>query len=315
MPEVVDKQSQTLPSAGLTADVNRLDRAGGMVHVADLEWPLFDPGQSMTFGEYITRIGDTMAELPRETSTKDSPLQLYGNDFRQASVPHLEKELYIPYSGPIKSVTKVREWHSGLQRGDYPGREPFHVGVAVSEDVYEEVVKNAAYFANQIYNRTQRKNTGKFSVEEVADLSGESVVYALADKHEVMQARDRYLLDRNSILNAVHRSIVGNKRHRIGSMEPYRLTALATILDVARVACKQLGYGNNQTNSTLRAVASNTHRSAEATEWWKAYTWMAYRYNEEVRGKIGQSIQSCVHEIGRHAGHLFNNIDREYTDK
>lgn len=315
MSEVLDKSSLALPSAGAAADINRLDRAGGLVHVADLEWPLFDPEESMTFSQYVSELGDTLTELPRETSTKDSPLQLYGNDFMQASVPNLDRELYIPHAGAQKSVTKVREWRPGLNRSDYPGREPFHVGVAVSEDVYEEIVKNAAYFANQIYNRTVRKNTGKLSVEEVADLGGESVVYALADKHEVLKARNQDLIERNSVLNAVHRSIVGGKRHRIGSMEPYRLDALATILDVAKVACKRLGYGNNQTNSTLRAVASNTHRSAEADQWWTAYAWMAYRYNEEVRGKVAQSIQSCVDEIGNHAQHLFNNVDREYTGK
>ena len=97
-------------------------------------------------------------------------------------------------------------------------------------------------------------------------------------------------------------------------MEPYRLEGLANILEVASVACKRLGYGTTQTRTTLRAVASNTHRSPEASEWWLAYIRMAARHNNEVLGKINQSIHSCIEQIGKHAEQLINCEDREYED-
>jgi hypothetical protein len=130
--------------------------------------------------------------------------------------------LYYPYAGPLKSVIRIREWRGDLRRSDYPGEEPFHTGVAVSEEVYEEIVRHAAYFANQIDNRTQRKRARKPNVEEAEDVAGESVIYALSDKHDALEARDQYILRRNSVLNAIHRSIVEQKIHRVGSMEPIR---------------------------------------------------------------------------------------------
>ena len=162
MPEVLDKDTLSMSPDGLA--INRLDTANGLVHVADLEWPLFAPEGTDKFISYVAEVGDTITESPRETSTKDSPLQLYRNDFQQAAVPNLESELYVPRAGPVKSVVKIVEWRKGLNRPDYPGKEAFDTGVAVSEDVYEEIVRNAAYFANQVDNRTQRKKAGKMSV-------------------------------------------------------------------------------------------------------------------------------------------------------
>ncbi|HET7060287.1 MAG TPA: hypothetical protein VFH99_03175 [Candidatus Saccharimonadales bacterium] len=312
MPEVLERETFQLFHDN--SAIERLDAAGGLVHVADLEWPLFDPEKPMIFAEYVTEIGATITDSPRETSVKDSPLGLYRNDFKQAEVPNLDSELYVPNAGPVKSVAKVIPWRKNLDRSKYPGSEPFETGIAVTEDVYEEMVRNAAFFANQIDNRTQRKLAGKVSVEEAADIGGESVVYALADKHTILETRDQYVVRRSLALNAIHRSIVEAKTHRIGDMEQDRLEALANILEVTRVACKQLGYGTNQTNATLRAVASNTHRSPEADQWWLGYIKVAARHNNEVRGKIRQSICSCIEEIGKHTEQVINCIDREYED-
>lgn len=295
----------------------RLNAAGGIVHVADLEAPLFDQERILTLVTYVGEIGMTIAEVPRDSSVTDKPLELFRNDFLQAEPANLNKGLYFSPSNsqwPRKSVVRVSGGHCDLDRRAYPGVLPAHIGVSVSEVVYEEIVKNAPYFANQIDNKTQKANGHEPVIEARADLAGESVVYALSDKHQILEARDQALLKERTTLKAVQRSIAGESSHRIRSLEPYRLDALIAIQEVARIACKSLGYGTNQTRSTLNAIASNTHRSPEAAKWWKEYTQMAMNYNDAVRGKVNQSIYACIDQIGAHRHQLISNIDREYED-
>lgn len=313
MSEVIVPQGVLSPPADWPA-IARLNAAGGVAHTADLEWPLFDPERTMTFADYVTAVGGTIAAAPRESSTSDSALQLFRADFNQAHPGGLKKGVTFPNARAVKSVVKVSGLLEERERTSYPGTLPTSTGLAVAEDVYEEIVKNPPYYANQIDNRTQRKQRSKVNMELAADLGGESVVYAFADKHELMEDRDRYFLDENAALLAIHKSIVRDTEHRIGGMEAYRLRGLTAIIEVARVACKQLGYGTNQTQATLRAVCSNMHRAPDAADWWGSYIGMTMWYHTEVRGKIAQSIQGCVEQIGVHRQQLISLEDREYSD-
>lgn len=299
--------------------LERLNAARGVVYVDDLEWPIFDLERATTLAEYAGEIGLTVADVPRDNSVTDRALQIFRNDFVQAEPPNLKKGLYYPPEGrrsrPRKSVVTVSGGYCDLDRSKWPGVVPVGTGVGVSEEVYEEIVRHAAFFANQIDNRTQRAREAEPIVEAKADLGGESAVYALAEKHGILEARDQQLLRQRSILRAVHKNVTRRQSRRIRNLEPYRLEALIAIQEMVRIACRGLGYGTNRTQATLNAVASNTHRSPVAARWWAAYTDMAIRYNDAVRGKVNQSIHACIEEIGSHRENLINNIDRAYADE
>lgn len=291
----------------------------GVVRLEDLEWPVFDPEQALTMPEYIGQLGVRMADQPRENTTTDSALHLYGRDFHQAEPRNLRHGLYFPrgkaWRRPEKLVANVSMWYCDLSPGEYPGMVPFSTGVAVSENLYEEIVMNAPYYANKIANRTERKNLADPNIEAVEDLGGESVFYALAQKHEVLEARDQELLTERAALAAVNRSVIQPEARRIVNLEPFRLLATMAIQDMVRVACRGLSYGTNQTQNTLNAVTSNIYRSPEGARWLGVYTSMAMDYNDAVRGKINQSIHGIFREMAHWREHLINNIDREYSDE
>lgn len=293
----------------------RLYMTGGVVRIEDLEWPVFDPEQPTTMAAYVGEIGIRMAGVPRESIAQDSALKLYRDDFRQAEPANLSQGLYFPeMRKPKKSVVTIRGGYCDIDPDEAPGIVPVTTGVAVPEDIYEELVRSAPHFANQVDNRTQRAHSGERIVEAKADLGGESAVYALAAKHQLLEEREQNLLQVNSILRGVHMSVHRQSVHRILHLEEYRLAALSAIQEMARVACKVLGYGTTRTQTTLNAVASNIHRSSDRARWLRAYTTMAINYNEAVQGKVNQSIYACIEQIGEHREQLISSIDREYGD-
>lgn len=294
----------------------RLRETGGIVRLEDLEWPAFDPEQATTMAAYAGEIGMRMAEAPRESAVQDSALKLYRDDFRQAEPANLSQGLYFPdMRRPRKSVVTINGGYCDIDPYDAPGIVPVTTGVAVTEDIYEELVRSAPHFANQVDNRTQRAHSGERIVEAKADLGGESAVYALVDKHEKLEKREENLIAINSILRGVYLSVHRQSVHRIFHLEEYRLAAEAAIQEMARVACKVLGYGTTRTQTTLNAVASNIHRSPYRAQWLKTYATMAINYNEAIQGKVNQSIHACIEQIGEHREQLINNLDREYADE
>ncbi len=284
-----------------------ISESRGVLEPKHLAFPYFDPEQVMTMAEYIGEIGARMADTPRESRTKDSALGIYGRDFRQAEPANLGRGLFFPPIPrgvrPRKLVARVGGWSSE--------------GVAVSEELYEAIVFNAPYFSNKIANRTEKANGDDPVIEQVEDLGGESVLYALTDKHELLEAHDQELLSERAKLIAVWRSLSSDQpeqARRIKHLEPYRLAALTAIQSMVYVASKSLGYGTNQTRNTMLAVISDTHRAADARLRFRGLCRLAIRHNDAVRGKVTQSIHAIGAEISIHAEHAINNIDREYTD-
>lgn len=317
MSSAIDERHGVLQSPQPLTEV--IYAARGVVRLEDLDWPNFDPERVTTMAEYIGEIGTRMADTPRESSTSDSALHAYGRDFERAEPSNLESGLYFTATDtrkrPKKAVVRVSEWYCDLDRRIYTGIMPFSTGITVSPELYEAFVQNAPFFSNKIANKTEKANDENPVIEQVEDLAGESVLYALINKHLLLEAYDQELLARRSQLAAVRKSLdLPAQPKRIRNLEPYRLAAVTSIQAMARVACRGLRYGTNETQSTLNAIASNIHRSPDAADHLRAYSRMTMRYNDAVRGRINQSIHGIMGEIGLHAVHAINNIDREYED-
>jgi hypothetical protein len=313
---VDERQGVLQPSLPLTEVVYA---ARGVVRLEDLTWSNFDPERVTTMAEYIGEIGTRMADEPRESTTKDSALHVFGRDFDRAEPSNLRKGLYFPrtdtWKDPKKAVVRVSEWYCDLDRHVFNGIVPFSTGIAVSPELYEAFVQNAPYFSNKVTNTTEKANDQDPVIEQVEDLAGESALYALINKHLLLEDYDRDLLSERSVLTAVKRSLdLPAQPRRIKNLETYRLAAVTSIQAMARIACKGLGFGTNQTQSTLNAIASNIHRSPDGVSHLRSYSRMAIGYNDAVRGRINQSIHGIGREIERHAVHAINNIDREYED-
>jgi hypothetical protein len=287
--------------------------------LADLISPEFDPEQVFTMTEYLGEIGTRMAIAPREDSTDDRALNVHGKDFARAALSHIAEGLY--WTGnrprPEKLVVKVREWYSDLDTSVYRGTVPFSTDVTVTEELYEAIVGNPAWFSNKIANRTEKANQGPV-IEKNEDLGGESALYGLAEKHALLEDYDEVLLKERRQLVAVSRSLnpaLAISPKRVKNLEAYRLAAITAIHTMVRLAGKVRGYGTNEMQDTWNAVFSETHRSPEAPRNFKAYTDMAINYNDAVRGKINQSIHGVGKEIAVQAPFAINNIDRVYKDK
>lgn len=314
----IDEMQGVLRPARPIADL--LYDAEGVVRLEDLDWPTFDSERVTTMPEYLGEIGLRMDERPRESSVKDSALGLYRNDFEQATVQNLESKLYFPNQHlrgqrPRKGVIRISGGHPGLDVRRYTGVTPLTTGVAVTEEIFEEVVQNAPYYSNRIANRTERANRGELVVEDAEDLGGESALYALLEKHEILETRTHALIAVRSKLSGVNRHIKHpDQGRRIQNLELYRMVSMTAIQSTVRVACKQLGYGKNRTQNTLNAAASNMTRSPKRAEWLADYVLMAGRHNNAALDKVIQSIHGIMDELKIQAPHAINNIDREYTD-
>jgi hypothetical protein len=287
--------------------------------LADLVSPEFDPEQVFTMAEYLGEIGTRMAIAPREDSTDDRALNVHGKDFARAALSNIADGLYWTdnRSRPKKLVVKVTEWYCDLDTSIYRGVVPFSTDVTVTEELYEAIVGNPAWFSHKIANRTEKANPGPV-IEKNEDLGGESALYGLADKHPLLEVYDKELLEERHQLVAVSRSLnpdLAISPRRVKNLEAYRLAAITAIHTMVRLAGKVRGYGTNETQDTWNAVFSETHRSREAPRNFKAYTDMAIDYNDAVRGKINQSIHGIGNEIAIHAPFAINNIDRVYKDK
>lgn len=318
----VDERQGVLRPTRLIVDT--LYATGGVIRTEDLDWPNFDPERVATMSQYLAEIGIRMDEKPRESSATDSALGLYRRDFEQAAPQNLLRGLYFPSrlllgQRPRKGVVRISGGHPGINRHQFPGAQAISTGVAVTEEVFEEIVQNAPCYSNKIANRTERANLDEPEtdpvIEELEDLGGESALYAITQKHELLEARDQVLLAERSPLLAVNRSVIRpNQGRRIQNLDSYRLAVSIAVRDMARIACKQLGYGQNQTQKTLNAIASNMTRSRNRADYVAAYTYMAGRHNDAVRDKVVQSIHGLMAEIGVQAQYAIHNIDREYTD-
>jgi hypothetical protein len=292
--------------------------AGGMIRIEDLDSQEFDPKKQLSMSQYIGEIGLRLSDEPRETSSTDTLFGLYGRDFDRAEPSNLKRGLYHPANQlertlPKKAVIKVTsEWYSVLNRKAFPGQVPFSTGVAANEDLYEDIVVNAPYMSNRIFNRTQRKNQDNPNKEEVEDLAGESVFYAMSEKNQVLEDWDQALLSARSNLTAVRKNILETNAPRpVKKLEPFRISVEESIHDMVHAACRGLGYGTNETRTTHLAVASNIYRYS-AVGWLKPYVQMAIDYNDALRGKIDQSQQAVFKELRKHSGYVIRNLDREY---
>ena len=321
-------------SLGLTTpQAKTLSEAGGVVELLSLQGPEFNPKQEMTMAQYMAEIGVRMAERPRESSITDSALGLFGKDFDRAEPGNLKQGLYVPRArrhaeAPLKGVATVWSTYTDIDREAYPGVVDLSTGVALPADYYELITKNSAYMANSIYVKTlaarqalaeevansDDQDEGPENLEVMEHVAGESVIYAMTNKIELLEGLDEALLEQREVLARVGANVVTNQPKRVSSLEPYRLETEEFIQEMIAVACRRLGYGTNQTNSTRNAAASNMHRSPEAAQWLSTYTNMAIDYNDAIRGKIDQGLISTMDEIGKHAVHAIANIDRIYED-
>ncbi len=291
----------------------------GVVRLEDLEGPKFDPERAITMAEYLGEIGLRIATTPRETSARDRALGLYRQDFQRAEPHSLTPGLYFPIGDyrehPKKLVVVITGGETELDRRDYPGIQPPSTGVAVSQEIYKEKLKNPAYYAIQIANNVELAHKNDLNVEGAEDLGGEAAIYGLFHRHELLDARDAQLLEQRSILAAVYKSVTEPDPKRIQNLEAFRLPAMVAIQDMVRIACKGLNYGTTQIRPTLNAVVSNINRSDKPGEWLARYSHMAIRYNDAVREKVNESIHGIVTEIGQQAEHAIHNIDRVYVDR
>jgi hypothetical protein len=288
----------------------------------------------MTFTDYAAEIGVRMDPAMPERTITDRPLGAFGEDFDRAHPDQLRRGLFMrnfmvtgrPEKGIIRIYEPTEQPFEQLDREQFPGVVANRTGVAVSEDLYETIVQNAPYYANKIYNRTQRKlleeaqeaTEAKAPIDQEAinDLAGESVFYALHDKMELLEDWDADLLRNHLVLARIISHINRGGQSRISQLEPYREAAEEIILETVRIACKARGFGTNETVGAQAATASRLHRSGDdISKWWVSLSTVALRHNEAMRGKINESMQGIVGELGHHAVHLFNNIDREYEDK
>ena len=291
----------------------------GVVRLEDLEGPDFDPERAITMAEYLGEIGLRIAARPRETSVRDKALGLYRQDFQKAQPHNLTPGLYFPSGDyrerPKELVVVITGGEVELNRRDFPGIQSPSTGVAVSQEIYKEKLKNPSYYAIQIANNVELAHKNDLNIEGAEDLGGEAAIYGLFHRHELLDARDAQLLEQRSILAAVYKSVTEPEPKRIRNLEDFRLPAMVAIQDMVRIACKGLNFGTTQTRPTLNAVVSNIHRSDKPGEWLARYSHMAMMYNDAVREKVNESIHCIVTEIGQQAEHAIHNIDRVYVDR
>jgi len=299
--EAINEDQGVLQPQGAVAD--KLYVNNGVVRVEDLDWPNFDPERPVTMEEYLHDIGARMAEDPRESLVTDGPLHLYGRDFEKASVDELTRGLYFPPrlrgERPRKMVIDVTG-RATLDQRKYPGvkREPERV--AVSERIDRRIVGSAAHFIDRIAATTEGANLDNSNVEDRVNLGAESVFYGLSERQLILEALDRELLNQRHRLVAVKRSVNEgiNDKKRIKNLEEFRLPATQAIQEMVRVSCRVKGYGTNDTQNTLNAVASNMHRSGKSLPGMVTmYTRLAIGYNDAVRGKINQSLNGITEEL------------------
>ena len=299
------------------AIADKIYAADSLVRIEDLEWPTFDPERASTMPAYLGEIGVRMADRPRESTTTDSALGVYGADFLKAEPRRLIPGLYEHFKkgrrGRVrKPFIRPMTWHTDLSVDKNPGLQPFSAAVAVDEELYNLIIHSPAGQSDRIANRTEKAN-GNGNVEGSEDLGGESAFYPLADRHlELEEIMNLLKADRTDLV-AVRRSVLAPQPKRIANLEIYRTGALADIQKMVRVACKGLGYGTNDTKNTLVAVASNIHRSELKAKWLADYALMGIYYNDAVSGKIDQTIHGILEEMPQWVPHLINNVDREYT--
>jgi hypothetical protein len=297
--------------------IDTIYAADGVVRLEDLDWPNFDPERALTMSQYLGEIGARLADSPRENPNKDSALHVFRDDFTHAKPDNLRRGLWGSRRNqrPGKTVLRVRGPNPDLDMSIYTGVVPLTTGVAVSEDLYSDVIGSPEFYTSNIANRTERSNREALSIEEGEDLGGESAVYAMSEAHQLLEWYDQTLVQQRSELVAVYRNLVTQEPRRIKNLESYRLGMNMAVQEMARIACKNLYYGTNSTQNTLLAIVSNVYRSPERDQHLLPLLVMAIGYNDAVRGKLNTGIQAVFGEIDKYKEALFNNIDREYEDK
>ncbi|HVA11109.1 MAG TPA: hypothetical protein VNG32_02995, partial [Candidatus Dormibacteraeota bacterium] len=135
---------------------------GKAVQLETLVSPEFDPDQALTMTDYLREIASRMTIAPREDSTEDSALQVFGKDFARADPAHLLTGLIFPWTGtwvrPEIPIVEVREWYCDLDKSIYSGMVPFSTRLATSQELYDAIVGNSPWFTNRMANRVEKAN-------------------------------------------------------------------------------------------------------------------------------------------------------------
>ena len=284
-------------------------------------WQNYEPENSITMPQFIYKVAGLVADPARESLTTDTALGVFRNDFERANRKNLATGLYNPpaelLKGPKKQVKRVTSSYTHMDVADFPGLLPANVGVTVSEELYDAIIKNPAYVSQHTMNRVEKANIGQSAenMEAYEDLGGEAVYYVEEPMLHRLLEHENNILEERHILLAVNRAIKDGKPRREKNLAEYLFEAEDIVQETIRIACKGLGYGTNHTQKTQLAAFSERWRSPRKMGAWLDYTFMAGRYSDAVLGQITRSQHAIMKELSKHAIHLINNIDREYTDK
>jgi hypothetical protein len=305
------KEIQTRQYQLPTDLIVRINESRGVIDTAEFENFNLEPDKRMNIAMLSGRIGAAIAASPLGLDG-DPVIDVSRVDYKQAYPKVLMEGLYFPVGDPRRARKSTRPRmmvviggaNCTLTEEDAPGVIDRHDGVVVTGEERDKLVRSPAGLADTVEGKTLKKHGKNPNREHRDERVSLHVVETMVKSMAKLEELDKELIYKRALLYSMNRDarLIWRTSYLGKNLDKKRREADEIIHDTIELAAINLGYDTQQVNAAHRADFSNRYRrgsSSDLAQAWRLTTGLFGRYINAKRGKVNQSMNGCLQEIGR----------------